>query len=89
MFYVDIGLLEGANATFSEFLYKNLLPVTLGNFIGGGVFLGLAQYATFEDSARSAQARPNADLPPLHDHRDYGSKSREDDVLLRRTTIQE
>jgi formate/nitrite transporter FocA (FNT family) len=43
MFYVDIGLLEGADRPFGSFLLHNLLPVTLGNFVGGGVFLGLAQ----------------------------------------------
>ena len=48
MFYVDIGLLEGAPKTFGGFLLHNLLPVTLGNFVGGGVFLGLAQWATYD-----------------------------------------
>ena len=48
MFYVDIGLLEGADRTFSGFLLHNLVPVTLGNFVGGGVFLGLAQWATYD-----------------------------------------
>ncbi len=48
MFYVDIGLLEGAPRTFGGFLLHNLLPVTLGNFVGGSVFLGLAQWATYD-----------------------------------------
>jgi hypothetical protein len=48
MFYVDIGLLEGAPRTFGGFLLHNLLPVTLGNFVGGGVFLGLVQWVTYD-----------------------------------------
>jgi formate/nitrite transporter len=47
MFYVDIGLVEGANATFGEFVGRNLVPVSLGNFVGGALFLGVAQYVTY------------------------------------------
>ena len=33
---------------FWAFVLHNLVPVTLGNFVGGGVFLGLVQWATYE-----------------------------------------
>jgi hypothetical protein len=46
--YPDIGLLEGADRTFGGFLLHNLIPVTLGNFVGGGLFLGVAQWATYD-----------------------------------------
>jgi len=56
---VDIGLLEMSSAaakactvsggcSFWAFVLHNLVPVTLGNFVGGGVFLGLVQWATYE-----------------------------------------
>ena len=48
MFYVDIGLMAGANASFWQFLWRNLLPVALGNFIGGAGFVGLAQYLAYD-----------------------------------------
>ena len=48
MFYIDIGLLEGAKPSFLDALVHNLIPVTLGNFIGGGVLLGLVQWATYD-----------------------------------------
>ena len=48
MWYVDVGLMVGADATFGAFLWKNLLPVALGNFIGGAVFVGLAQYLAYD-----------------------------------------
>ena len=34
--------------SFWAFVLHNLVPVTLGNFVGGGVFLGLVQWATYE-----------------------------------------
>jgi formate/nitrite transporter FocA (FNT family) len=34
MFYCDLGLMLGAPFSFWEFLYKNLLLVTLGNIVG-------------------------------------------------------
>lgn len=51
-FYVDIGLLEGAPRTFGGFLVHNLVPVTLGNAVGGGVFLGLVQWATYDTTRK-------------------------------------
>jgi len=35
MFFVTHGLMYGAKTTFGEFIYKNLIPVTLGNIVGG------------------------------------------------------
>lgn len=41
MFLIPAGILLGAPVTISDFLIKNLLPVTLGNVIAGVVFLAL------------------------------------------------
>ena len=43
------GLLEGANCTFSQFVGHNLIPVTLGNLLGGFLFLGTAQYIAYDN----------------------------------------
>ena len=40
MFFIPIGIMEGANVTWYTFFTKNLLPVTLGNIIGGAFFVG-------------------------------------------------
>jgi formate/nitrite transporter len=48
MFYVDIGLMAGANASFGQFLWRNLLPVAIGNFIGGAGFVGFTQYLAYD-----------------------------------------
>merc|ERR1712070_240586 len=37
MFIVPLGMMNGAAVTWKAFLMKNLLPVTLGNIIGGAV----------------------------------------------------
>ncbi|MGY5450066.1 formate transporter FocA [Agarivorans sp. MS3-6] len=36
-----------ADLTFSNFLLNNLIPVTLGNIIGGGVFVGLGYWLIY------------------------------------------
>lgn len=40
MFYLTIGLLEGADVTVLQCLWRNLVPSTLGNIIGGALFVG-------------------------------------------------
>jgi len=35
MFIIPLGMLRGAEITIADFLQKNLLPVTLGNIVGG------------------------------------------------------
>ncbi|MBO4925577.1 MAG: formate/nitrite transporter family protein [Clostridia bacterium] len=38
MYYIPAGMLAGAEETAGDFLLKNLLPVTLGNILGGAGF---------------------------------------------------
>lgn len=42
MFYVPTAMLYGAEVGWSDFLVKNLLPATLGNIVGGAIFVGCA-----------------------------------------------
>ena len=37
MFIIPLGIMRGANISISDFLMKNLLPVTLGNIVGGAL----------------------------------------------------
>lgn len=37
MFIIPLGMLRGADVSVSDFLLKNLLPVTLGNIVGGAL----------------------------------------------------
>ena len=38
---------SGYQATWSSFLADNLLPVTLGNIVGGGVMIGILYWTIF------------------------------------------
>jgi len=37
MFIIPLGMMRGANVSIYDFLVKNLLPVTLGNIVGGAL----------------------------------------------------
>lgn len=42
MFVIPLGIMLGAPVTVSEFLTRNLIPATIGNVIGGAVFVATA-----------------------------------------------
>jgi len=46
MFVIPAGMFFGAPVSFSDWWVWNQIPVTLGNFVGGLLFTGLALYAT-------------------------------------------
>jgi formate/nitrite transporter FocA (FNT family) len=59
MFIVPAGIMLGAGVTWSQFLIWNLLPVTVGNIVGGMVFVGVAYTFCFNRELPSAsQGRP-------------------------------
>jgi len=37
MFLIPLGMMRGADITIAQFLIKNLIPVTLGNIVGGAL----------------------------------------------------
>ena len=41
MFFVPLGIFNCANVTWGQFLLNNLLPVTLGNIVGGAGLVGV------------------------------------------------
>lgn len=40
MFYLPMAMLNGADFSIAQMLFDNLVPVTLGNIVGGGLFVG-------------------------------------------------
>ncbi len=40
MFFIPAGIMYGASVTWSDFFIVNLIPVTLGNIVGGALFVG-------------------------------------------------
>jgi formate/nitrite transporter len=47
MFIIPLGILNGAAVTWKAFLLNNLLPVTLGNIVGGAVCVATAFSYTY------------------------------------------
>ncbi|MDE7410441.1 MAG: formate/nitrite transporter family protein [Paramuribaculum sp.] len=43
MFFIPAGMLEGAQVSVGEFVSANLIPVTIGNILGGALFVGSVQ----------------------------------------------
>jgi formate transporter len=39
MFLIPLGMLRGADITVKHFVLSNLIPVTLGNIVGGALFV--------------------------------------------------
>lgn len=69
---IPAGMMLGAKTTVATWVIFNMIPVTLGNFVGGFVFTGLAMYATFATHSKSeTTAAPaiesNETLPQLTD----------------------
>lgn len=48
MFFIPTGIFYGAELSWGQFLVKNLLPVTLGNIVGGGFFVGTFYWFLYE-----------------------------------------
>jgi formate/nitrite transporter FocA (FNT family) len=40
MFYIPLGIFEGAPISVGLYIYKSMIPAALGNIIGGGLFVG-------------------------------------------------
>lgn len=45
MFIIPLGMLRGADVSIAQMFTKNLIPVTLGNILGGALFV-MAPYGT-------------------------------------------
>jgi formate/nitrite transporter len=55
MFVIPTGMFLGAKVSLADWWLWNQIPVTLGNFVGGYLFTGLALYFTFRPKVESAR----------------------------------
>jgi formate/nitrite transporter len=62
MFLHTTGPLLGSGVAFTDVLFWNFLPVTLGNIVGGMVFIGMLFYSTH-------RTRMPGVLPKVHDEK--------------------
>ena len=63
MFFIPAAIFSGLDASWADFLMGNLLPATIGNIIGGGLFIGLAYawiYSGPRDGRGSAPVSPSS-----------------------------
>lgn len=62
LFFVPAAMMGGLDVTVGEFLWNNLLPVTLGNIVGGSICIGLP-YAWLYSEANGGE--PQAAVLPV------------------------
>jgi formate/nitrite transporter len=63
MFIIPTGMMLGAKVTISGWIMWNLIPVTLGNFVGGFFFTGLAIYITHKPKTQATAGAVAATAP--------------------------
>ena len=54
MYFIPAGIMLGAKVTWGQFFYWNLIPVTIGNIIGGFIFIGAVYFISFKKELSSA-----------------------------------
>ena len=52
MYYLTAGVLAGADLSAADIFIRNLLPVTIGNIIGGAVILGGGYWYMYRKGAQ-------------------------------------
>jgi formate/nitrite transporter len=57
MFLIPSGMMLGAPISVGQWVFWNLLPVTIGNLIAGTLLTGLALHATYPTAAASAASQ--------------------------------
>ena len=56
MFFIPLGIYYGAQVSWYQFFIVNLVPVTLGNIIGGSFFVGVIYWFIYECKTKSDQS---------------------------------
>jgi formate/nitrite transporter len=49
MYFIPAGIMVGANVTWGQFLFWNLLPATLGNIVGGAFFIAAVYFWCYKE----------------------------------------
>lgn len=54
MYFIPTGIMLGAKVTWAQFIQWNLIPVTIGNIVGGFIFIGAVYYWSFKKELSTA-----------------------------------
>jgi len=60
MFFVTLGAFYGVPINYGTFIWQNLIPVTIGNIIGGAVFMALVWWYAFYKPVTITKVGPTA-----------------------------
>lgn len=58
MFFIPLGMLNGASVNVTQFLWNNLVPSTIGNIIGGAIFVGGIYWWVYGRDPKQPQVAP-------------------------------
>lgn len=67
MFVIPLAMSLGAPITLGTFITKNLIPATIGNLIGGGIFVAMAfglSFGNWEKAICAATSNAAAHVAP-------------------------
>jgi len=68
MFLIPSGMMLGAPISVGQWLFWNLLPVTIGNLVAGTLLTGMALYATYPTAAAPAASQVLVSTPVQDGH---------------------
>jgi formate/nitrite transporter FocA (FNT family) len=68
MFLIPSGMMLGAPISVGQWLFWNLLPVTIGNLIAGTLLTGMALYATYPTATAPALSQAQLSTAVQEEH---------------------
>ena len=84
MFYLSTGIFYGANAGFGDYLWRNLLSVTLGNIVGGVIVLAAPYFYIYYVVLAPKVLMPKSEIIASRQRRVSGSSMRNSPTLAKR-----
>ncbi|CAF1356783.1 unnamed protein product [Adineta ricciae] len=80
MFTVQMGMILGANLSIGKYILRVLLPVTLGNIIGGGFFVGFLYWYLYLAKHEESHDHQDGDVQ-LPEKKPYHIVKQNDDTV--------
>lgn len=65
MFFIPMGMFLGADISMTEFIVNNLVPATLGNIVGGAVFVGAAYWYLYAKNDKKTKIEKTVLTQPI------------------------
>jgi len=68
MFLIPSGMMLGAPISVGQWLFWNLLPVTIGNLVAGTLLTGMALYVTYPTATAPAPSQAQLSTAGQEEH---------------------